>query len=182
MQFTRTVMLPIPHLPIATCQARVLPELQNKDLLSIGQFYDSKFTAVFHEYHVQLNRDDITITGLRDPRTGMYYIDILQPPPVSPPALHPFACSTYVMNTKADLVQYLHRCAFSPVVHTWTKEIDAGYFATWPGLTSELVHKHIPKSLAMAKGHLKQDRQNICSTKTSSASSPIVLPIHHDPP
>ena len=62
------------------------------------------------------------------------------------------------MITKADLVQYLYQCAFSPVVHTWTKAIDAGFFDTWPGLTSEMVRKHLPKSLATAKGHLKQDR------------------------
>ena len=86
------------------------------------------------------------------------------------------------MTTNAELVQYLHRCAFSPVVHTWTKAINAGYFAIWPGLTSELVRKHLPKLLATAKGHLKQDRQNIRSTKPSIATAPLVLPIQHAPP
>ena len=86
------------------------------------------------------------------------------------------------MKTKAELFQYLHRCAFSSVVHTWTKAIDTGHFATWPGLTSELVHKHLPKSPATTKGNLKQDRQNIRLTKPSIAPSPIVPPIQHDPP
>ena len=86
------------------------------------------------------------------------------------------------MKTKADLVQYLHRCVFNPVVHTWTKAIDAGYLATWPGLTSELVRKHLPKLLATAKGHMKQDRQNIRSTKISVATAPLVLPSQHAPP
>ena len=62
----------------------------------------------------------------------------------------------------SDLVQYLHRACFSPVVKTWTHAIDAGFFTTWPGLTSALVRKHLPKSLAMAKGHLRQDRKK-CS-------------------
>ena len=79
--------------------------------------------------------------------------------------------------TKSALVQYLHRCDFSPVVPTWTKAIDAKFFATWPGLKSELLRKHLPKSLATAKGHLKQDRQNIRSTKLSGATAPLVLPI-----
>ena len=86
------------------------------------------------------------------------------------------------MKTKADLVQYLHRCDFSLVVHTWTKAIDAGYFATWPGLTSELVRIHLPKLLATAKGHLKQDRQNIRLTKPSIATAPLFLPSQHAPP
>ena len=109
--------------------------------------------------HVQLNRDNITITGQRDPITGLYYINLPQPPPFAPPALHPFDCSAYEMKTKAELVQYLHQCAFSPVVHTWTKAIDARYFATWPGLTSKTVRKRLPRFLATAKGHLKQDQK-----------------------
>ena len=80
------------------------------------------------------------------------------------------------MKTKADLVQYLHRAAFSPVVSTWTRAIDAGFFATWPGLTSDLVRKHLPKSLATAKGHLRQDRQNIRSTQTVVAPVPVPDP------
>ena len=141
-----------------------------------------QLTAVFHDGQVQLSNDDTTITGQRDPRTELYYIDLPEPPPVAPQALHPFACSAYEMSTKEDLVQYLHRCVFSPVVHTWTKAIDAGYFATWSGLTSELVRKHLPKLLATAKGHLKHDRKNIRSTKLSVATAPLVLPSQHAPP
>ena len=85
------------------------------------------------------------------------------------------------MRTKAVLVQYLHRFAFIPVVHTWTKAIDAGYFVTWPGLTSKLVRKHLPKLLATAKGHLKQDQNNICSTKLPITNAPLFLPSQHAP-
>jgi hypothetical protein len=70
------------------------------------------------------------------------------------------------MKTLADLVQYFHRACFSPVIKTWTQAIDAGFFATWPRLTSALVRKHLPKSVATAKGHLRQDRKNVRSTKT----------------
>ena len=80
------------------------------------------------------------------------------------------------------MVQYLHQCAFITVVHTWTKSIDAGYFSTWPGLTSKLVRKHLPKLIATAKGHLKQDQQNIRSTKPSIATAPLVLPSQNAPP
>ena len=73
------------------------------------------------------------------------------------------------MSTKSYLVQYLHRYAFRPVVTTWTKAIYAGYFSTWPGLTSEIVCKHLPKSMATSKGHLRQICQNVCSTKPLTA-------------
>ena len=146
------------------------------DLCNRGQFYDSNFTAVFRKGQVKLSNDDTTITGQRDPSTGLYYTDLPEPPPVAPQSLHPFTCSTYEMKTKEELVQYIHRCAFIPVMNTWTKAIDAGYFATWPGLTSDLVRKHLPKLLATVKVHLKQYRQNIRSTKHSIATAPLALP------
>ena len=158
MQSTHTALLTFPQLPLAARRAHVLPALQNKALLSICQFCDSNFTAVFHDSQVQLSNANTTITGQQKPSTGIYYIDIPDSLPVAPQALHPFACSAYEMSTKADLVQYLHLCVFSPVVHTWTKAINSGFSATWPGLTYELVRKNLPKSLANAKGHLKQDR------------------------
>ena len=123
-------MLPFPQLPLAARRAHFFLALQNKALLSIEQFCDRKFTAVSREGQVKLRYDDTTITGQREPSTGIYYIDLPEPPPSAPQALHPVACSTYEMKTKADLVQYLHRRTFSPVVHTWTKATDAGYFAT----------------------------------------------------
>jgi hypothetical protein len=59
-----------------------------------------------------------------------------------------------------------------PGPFTWVRAIHAGHFATWPGLTAELVHKHLPPSLATAKGHLDQQRQNIRSTQ-----APTNLPV-----
>ena len=66
---------------------------------------------------------------------------------------------------QCQILQYLHGAAFSPVLKTWTKAIDAGFFTTWLGLTSDLVRKQLPKSLATAKCHLQQDQQNVRSTK-----------------
>ena len=80
------------------------------------------------------------------------------------------------MTTKADLLQFLHRAAFIPVVLTWKNSINAGYFTMWPGLTSELVRKHLPKSLATAKGHLKQTEQNVRSTKIVVPPTPPLVP------
>ena len=95
---------------------------------------------------------------------------MVAPPTLIPSTIPPFqACTAYDMITKSELFEYLHCCAFSPVITTWTKAIDAGYFSTWPGLTSELVHKHLTKSMVTSKGHLRQDRKNVCSTKPPTA-------------
>ena len=88
---------------------------------------------------MHLANSDTTTHGIRDLPNGIYYIE-LDPQSSSPasgrgPVTHA-ENSAYYMTTKRDLVQYLHRAAFSPVISTWKKSIDKVYFATWTGLTS----------------------------------------------
>ena len=62
---------------------------------------------------------------------------------------------------------------FRPVVDTWCNATDTGYFTTWTGLTSSLVHKHLHKSLNTVKVHLRLLRQHVWST---SPQPPLTLP------
>ena len=73
-------------------------------------------------------------------------------------------------TTKKDLVTFLHRAVCSPVLSTWVQAIDNNHFTTWPGL-SKLVKKHLPKSIATAEGHIKQEKQGLQSTKTKKNSN-----------
>ena len=63
------------------------------------------------------------------------------------------------MATKPDLAMYYHRAAFSPIPNTFISAINNGNFSTWPGLTAELISKHLPKSLATEKCHNKLARK-----------------------
>ena len=54
---------------------------------------------------------------------------------------------------------YYHRAAFSPVPTTFITAINNGNLSIWPGLTAELISKHLPKSLATEKGHDKLARK-----------------------
>jgi hypothetical protein len=69
------------------------------------------------------------------------------------------------LKTKEQLCDYLHRAAGHPVKKTWLAAIKAGEYATWPGLTYELVSKHLQNTEETAMGHLHKRRQNIRSTK-----------------
>ena len=51
---------------------------------------------------------------------------------------------------------------------TWLKAIKNNQFLTWPGLTTDLVNKHLPMSTATAQGHLHRERQKLQSTKLLS--------------
>ena len=156
------------QLHVATRQLHVLPDLQNRALLSIGQFCDHRFQVHYNKTATHLTNSDTTIHGSIHPSNRLCYIE-LNPQYSSPasgtgPVTHA-ANNAYSMTAKRNIVQYLQYEAFIPTFSTWTKAIDAGYIATWTGLTSKLVCKHLPLSLSTTKGYLRQNFQNMRSTK-----------------
>jgi hypothetical protein len=182
----------MPHLQIAAQQAHTFPDLHTSALVSISQFCNNSFEARFTKYQVQiLDGLQVILTGQRDPSTGLWHIPLKlstttilpTPTPSSYTVLTPTPSTNLpapsannvheLQQRKQDIVQYLHQAAGSPVPSTWIKAIDAGFFTTWPGLTSKLVKKHLPKSLATAKGHLRQERQGLRSTQPK----PVTLAI-----
>jgi hypothetical protein len=54
---------------------------------------------------------------------------------------------------------------YSPAPSTMIKAADLGFLSSFPGLTSENIRKHLPKSIATMMGHLQQQRQNTRSTR-----------------
>jgi hypothetical protein len=71
----------------------------------------------------------------------------------------------YNLPSTKQSIRYLHAAAGFPVESEWIKAIKAGNYVTWPELTAEAVHKHFPESDETQKGHMKQQRQNVRSTK-----------------
>jgi hypothetical protein len=192
MGATHTAELPIPALPYAARQAHLFPALSSGALLSIGQLCDHGCQAVFNASTVNIMKHHKTILqGQGNPTNGMWVIQLPAPakdtPPQQAPALQQpiacsatentaaaldapapkqaLACSAIEHKTKADLVAFLHAVCFSPTTSTFLRATKAGYFASWPGLTPELVTQHLPKSIASVKGHLDQQRKNVRSTK-----------------
>eukprot|EP00804_Cyclotella_cryptica_P008225 CCRYP_015155-RA/>CCRYP_015155-RA protein AED:0.23 eAED:0.17 QI:0/0/0/1/1/1/3/0/935 len=58
-----------------------------------------------------------------------------------------------------------------PVISTWCKAIDKGYFRGWNGLTSDRERKFIRPSPASEPGHMDQRRAYLRSTKQSPNTS-----------
>ena len=147
--------------------------------VAVTQGREHGFSAIFTDKEVSLTGPDATLTGTRNTNNVIYYIDLqhLEPAPNTHLPQH-YLCSNNVhtLSTKADIMQYIHRLAIGLVVSSWITTITAGFFATWPGLTSTLVRKHSPKSIATAKGHLRQDRQNVRSTRNTSPATTISNP------
>jgi hypothetical protein len=71
--------------------------------------------------------------------------------------------NVYATLSLPDRIAYLRVACFSPVQDMWINAIENGNFATWPGLTAENVHEHLPKSDTMVNVQLNQQRQHIRS-------------------
>eukprot|EP00957_Ditylum_brightwellii_P177629 13530058-Ditylum_brightwellii.AAC.1 len=51
--------------------------------------------------------------------------------------------NVYKLTTKKDTIEFYHAACFSPIKSTWKKAVQAGFFATWPRLTPELIEKYL---------------------------------------
>ena len=183
MTASHNANLDLRHLPIQLNSraraASVQPDLQ-KSLISLGQLCDHGCDYVLLDRHyASVIKDGVTsVIGLRDPTNGMWLVDLapsgrLTTLPTQHPTYQHYAHSAYEQKTKVQLIDFLHRACFSPPIATWTQAIEKNFFATWPGLTADLVRKFLPKSLATAKGHLKATPKNLRST---SQISPTISP------
>ena len=139
-------------------------------LLSIGQFCGDRCYAIFADEYMWIVKDNIAIIkGKKDYSTNLWTDDLKNPTDDTIPGPNPLqflANAAIAKETVGKRMEFLHACAGYPVLSTWCKAIDAGYYTTWPGLTSKLVRKHFwAPSKPTVKGHLDQQRKNLRSTK-----------------
>ena len=73
------------------------------------------------------------------------------------------------------MVQWLHAAAFSPSTSTFIDAIHRNFFATWPGLTTDVVQRYLPQSDATVKGHLDQQRQRKRKQPISDETPPTAI-------
>jgi len=72
--------------------------------------------------------------------------------------------SAYQQKNKKHLAAFLHVTAGYPPVKTFCQAIDNGFFSTWPGLSSDLIRKHLEPSIPTIMGQMQRTRQGIRST------------------
>jgi hypothetical protein len=156
---TMVGQLPLsPHLSAAAQTAFVLDDLKTGTLISLAQLCDDDCTALFTKYNVDIIKDDkVIITGCRMDN-GLWSIPIA-------PSSHQANGILRLDKTKHDLACYHHATLGSPVTSTLLRAISRGHLATFPGLTINLISKHLPASIATALGHQDQEAQHLRSTK-----------------
>jgi hypothetical protein len=177
MHSVETQELDIPSLPAKAKKAHTFKEM-DKALLSGPELVDADCNVNFNKTNVVVINNktkQVILEGRRDPAIRLWLIPILQKKlqvqnkfkfEIPPTAVTHAANSAYHQKTIPKLIQFLHVTAGSPPVKTWCKAIDNNFFSSWPGLTSQAVRKHLPKSEATTMGHLhNMIRKGIRSTK-----------------
>ena len=76
-------------------------------------------------------------------------------------------------QSKQDLARYLHAACLHPTVTSFTKAIAKNNFSSWPGLTTKLILRHLPKSTYTYQGHLHAQKQGLQSTKLLKSTDDI---------
>ena len=162
---THTASLNLPQLPPDARTAHIFPELTHA-LISISMLCKQGLMAIFDDEKVYITKGgEVILHGEINKPTRLYMINIEGKEEKihhklnvnhldNIGAVKRFAYNAYEIKAKKELVEYYHRCCFSPVISTWITAIEKGNFCTWPGLTAKLVQKYMGKSIATEKGHM----------------------------
>ena len=170
---SHTTELPFPALSESAHHAHVLPNLIPNSLISIPKLADAGYTTVFHRHgggvtiHAKKRfsfrqRFKPVLQGWRD-KDGLWQLGHVDTKNISNKT--ETAANNHSLSSTAAAIKYLHAAAGYPVNETWIKAIKKGHYVSWPGLTVDAVYKHFPDAIEMHKGHMRKQRQNVCSTK-----------------
>ena len=192
---THTCDFDLPSLPPEARHGHIFPNFPAGALLSIGVLCDAGCRVSFdNERMIVVYKGNAILRGTRSETetNKLWCIDepVSQPSQQSAPMQpqrHAFAAAfisaqntpAFVLAAKlkttpyatiADRIAFLHGALGNPALSTLCKALDAGFLASWPEITSELVRKYPPRSAAMVQGHLDQTRRNARSTKPTPST------------
>jgi hypothetical protein len=162
MPITLRGQLPLSKKLSSTAQSDfVLDDLKTGTLILLAKLCDDDCIAIFNKYDVKIVKDnEIIIKGNRMPN-GLWSLPLLDYAPHQANGI----LRTYM--PEQELAKYLHTTLGSPVPSTLLRAILITHLTTFPGLTTNLISKHLPKSLATVTGHQDQEAKHLRSAKVT---------------
>ena len=97
--------------------------------------------------------------GHRDPMTTLYMINMTAPQKSMTEQNIPGSFSAnhvYETKSKQELILFYHAACFSPPKRTFVEAIKRNAFASWRGITADLINKYLPNTEATIKEHIRQ--------------------------
>ena len=186
-----SLALELPTLPLPARKASVFKQMR-KPLVYVPVLVDSDCTVLFDKHGVIVSNPDgkTVLQGDCDAKTGLWLVPITnevmqsqrakmgrsrkqcphslrsslqlqsQPPSVNKHQ----ANNSYTQRTLPCLAAYLHAYIGYIPPKTCIRTINNCWFVTWPGLTSKMIAKHLPKYIPTTMGRLHMTRKNVRST------------------
>ena len=171
-----TGLLALTKLRKGAREALVVPGLKPKALLSVSPLANNGYTTIFHPHKqgVTVHDADSFSLTLKSPpvlqgcrnEAGLWTVPITDEATISH-SLHidEAALSVYDLPSTKEVVRFLHAALGFPTKATLLTAARNGNLVTFPGLTPENINKHFPESDETQKGHMRQTRQGVRSTK-----------------
>jgi hypothetical protein len=163
-------------LSVGAREAHVLEGLKPKALLSVKTLADNGYTTIFHPHDQGVTvhgLDDFELT-LKSPALlqgwtkagGLWTVPIIDEPTNSPvPSDEDVAMNVYELPSTKEVVRFLHAALGFPTKATLLTAIRNGNLVTFPALNVSNVAKHFSEFDETQKGHMKQSKQGVRSTK-----------------
>ncbi len=161
---SHTCNVDIPWLRHSATKAHIVPGLAHASLLSTAKFCDAGYVVTFDAHHCKVfDGQTLVLKGGRDATTNLWRLP-LNPQQLQQPCTMPMANTpppteelhnVYTIPHLQNRVKFMHQVFFSPPIQTLLRAANLGFLDGFPFLTADLIHKHLPKSPATAKGRLK---------------------------
>ena len=174
LQATNTALLSTRALSKGAREAIVVPGMSQPALMSVSTLADNGYTTVFLPDGVDVYRaNNVAVSsmappalqGWRDGR-GLWMVPIVDDTPISPGLdVAETATSVYELPSTKEVVRFLHAALGHPVMATLLTAAQHGNLVTFPGMTPQNISRHFPESDETQKGHMKQTKQGVRSTK-----------------
>lgn len=182
---THTCTLDLPELPTKARLGHIILGLVSHSLLLVIKLCNAGCEVIFNKIGCIIKYGGkIVFTGDKCTKTGLWMVPISNKPTkllqmlIPPPqeVLNHLELAGWAQETTAnihpttaqpELAKYLHQhqIIFSLPKITLLKAINNHQLDSFPGLTYDLINKHLPQSTATEKGHMIRTRQGLRSTR-----------------
>jgi len=144
--------------------------------MSISALANNEYTTVFLPGNggVEVFRaNDIVISSTAPPALqgwwdgrGLWMVPVVDDTATSPSLdVAETAMSVYKLPSTKEVVRFLHASLGHPTQATLLTGAQHGNLVTFPGMTPQNISRHFPESDETQKGHMKQTKQVVRSTK-----------------
>ena len=184
---TTTQSLGVTHLPLPGGKSLHTLVLKDQDLkeplISLSQVCAQGFEVSLSSTALDLKVDGkVCATAPKDPQDRLWSFPLSAMSPSSAdstltaPIPEPHTLDYVVSHQfNAETVAWFHAALGSPPITTFIRAVERGYLSGLP-ITTALIRKNPPASLATDQGHLQRRRQGLQSTK----QLPTPTPSHPD--